>query len=174
LLRPQESKVKGIGLRSSATTAELSKKDAIAKRRVTGARHLSPAEEVDMSRDVQTPTEVRPWGSYFVIDEGLGFKVKRIVVKPGGRLSLQSHKYRAEHWTVINGEATVTIGETIRQLGRGESADIPNGSIHRLENFDTVDIELIEVQFGHHLNEDDIVRYQDVYERVSKDMAALD
>ena len=73
---------------------------------------------------------------------------------------------------MINGDATVTIGETIRQLGRGESADIPNGSIHRLENFDAIDVELIEVQFGHYLNEDDIVRYQDVYERGSENIVS--
>jgi mannose-6-phosphate isomerase-like protein (cupin superfamily) len=118
-----------------------------------------------MSVDGRTPTEVKPWGAYFVLEEGHGFKVKRIVVTPGGRLSLQSHKHRSEHWTVIAGEATVTVGEAVTLLGRGEAADIPVGFPHRLENFGNVDVELIEVQFGDYLGEDDIVRHHDVYNR---------
>jgi mannose-6-phosphate isomerase-like protein (cupin superfamily) len=114
---------------------------------------------------MKEPTERRPWGAFFVLEEGPGFKVKRILVTPGGRLSLQSHKHRAEHWTVIRGDATVTIGETVRVLVRGNSADIPTGSVHRLENFGDGDVELIEVQFGDYLGEDDITRYDDVYSR---------
>ena len=94
-----------------------------------------------------------------------GFKVKRIVVKPQGRLSLQSHKHRAEHWTVVAGEATVTVGENVKTLTRGQSVDIGLGDHHRLENFGETDVELIEVQFGDYLGEDDIVRYDDVYQR---------
>ena len=100
-----------------------------------------------------------------MLDEGAGFKVKRIVVIPGGRLSLQSHKHRAEHWTVVAGEATVTIGDAVRNLGRGEAVDIRQGDVHRLENFGETDVELIEVQFGDYLGEDDIVRYDDAYSR---------
>ena len=100
-----------------------------------------------------------------MLDEGAGFKVKRIVVTPGGRLSLQSHKHRAEHWTVVAGEATVTIGEIVRNLTRGQAVDIQQGDVHRLENFGETDVELIEVQFGDYLGEDDIVRYHDVYQR---------
>ena len=106
------------------------------------------------------PTETRPWGSFYVLDEGPGFKVKRLVVTPGGRLSLQSHRHRTEHWTVVAGEATVTIGDEVLRLTRGEAADIPRGSVHRLENFAASgDVEVIEVQFGDYLEEDDIVRY---------------
>ena len=112
------------------------------------------------------PTETRPWGRFYVLDEGAGFKVKRIVVNPQGRLSLQSHKHRREHWTVVSGEATVTIGDRVRTLTRGQSVDIALGDRHRLENFGSADIELIEVQFGDYLGEDDIVRYDDVYSRV--------
>ena len=115
--------------------------------------------------EAREPTETRPWGSFYVLDEGAGFKVKRIVVTPGGRLSLQSHEHRAEHWTVVSGEATVTVGDTVQKLTRGESVDIGLGDKHRLENFGDADVELIEVQFGDYLGEDDITRYDDVYRR---------
>ena len=72
-----------------------------------------------MSDAMREPTETRPWGAFYVLDEGRGFKVKRIVVTPQGRLSLQSHKHRAEHWTVVSGEATVTVGEAVQTLTRG-------------------------------------------------------
>ena len=111
------------------------------------------------------PTETRPWGAFYVLDEGPGFKVKRIVVIPEGRLSLQSHKSRSEHWTVVSGEATVTVGKVVQKLTRGQSVDIPNGDVHRLENFGDSDVEVIEVQFGDYLGEDDIVRYEDAYSR---------
>ena len=111
------------------------------------------------------PAETRPWGFFTVLDERSGFKVKRIVVSPRGQLSLQSHKHRAEHWTVVSGEATVTVGATVQKLRRGESIDISLGARHRLENFGETEVELIEVQFGDYLGEDDIVRYDDVYAR---------
>ncbi len=110
-------------------------------------------------------SETRPWGSFHVLDEGQGFKVKRIVVSPGGRLSLQSHKHRGEHWTVVTGVATVTVGETVVELGRAQSIDIAQGEKHRLENFHDGEVEVIEVQFGDYLGEDDIIRYDDVYKR---------
>jgi mannose-6-phosphate isomerase len=110
-------------------------------------------------------SETRPWGSFHVLDEQTGFKVKRIVVTPGGRLSLQSHKHRSEHWTVVNGTATVTVGETVRDMTRGQSVDISLGAKHRLENHGKDIVEIIEVQFGDYLGEDDIIRYDDVYNR---------
>lgn len=119
-----------------------------------------------MSGTTREPTETRPWGCFHVLDEGPGFKVKRIVVRPQGRLSLQSHKHRWEHWTVVSGEATATVGESVRTMTRGQSIDIGQGARHRLENFGDADVELIEVQFGDYLGEDDIVRYDDVYKRV--------
>ena len=112
------------------------------------------------------PTETRPWGSFYVLDEGSGFKVKRLVVRPQGRLSLQSHKHRWEHWTVVAGEATVSVGDSVKIMTRGQSIDIGQGERHRLENFGDVDVEVIEVQFGDYLGEDDIVRYDDVYKRI--------
>ena len=118
-----------------------------------------------MSQTHREPTETRPWGVFYVLDEGSGFKVKRILVKPGGRLSLQSHKHRSEHWTVVSGEATVTVGQTVSRLRRGESVDIRLGDRHRLENLGESDLELIEVQLGDYLGEDDIIRYDDVSRR---------
>jgi mannose-6-phosphate isomerase len=112
------------------------------------------------------PTERRPWGSFYVIDEGESFKVKRIVVRPQGRLSLQSHRHRAEHWVVVSGEATVTVGESVQTLSRGQSIDIYLGAVHRLENFGDTDVQMIEVQFGDYTGEDDIIRYEDAYQRV--------
>ena len=119
-----------------------------------------------MTRGDGEPTETRPWGSFYVLDEGVGFKVKRLVVRPQGRLSLQSHKHRWEHWTVVAGEATVTVGETVKTMTSGQSIDIALGDRHRLENFGVDDVAVIEVQFGDYLGEDDIVRYDDVYKRI--------
>ena len=110
-------------------------------------------------------SENRPWGSFHILDEKPGFKVKRIVVKEGGRLSLQSHKHRAEHWTVVNGTATITVGTKVEAMTRGASVDIALGEKHRLENLHTGEVEIIEVQFGDYLGEDDIIRYDDVYNR---------
>jgi mannose-6-phosphate isomerase-like protein (cupin superfamily) len=110
-------------------------------------------------------SETRPWGSFHVLDEGRGFKVKRIVVNPGGRLSLQSHRHRGEHWTVVSGIATVTVGDRVVDLTRSQSLDIPKGDRHRLENNGTEVVEIIEVQFGDYLGEDDIIRYEDIYNR---------
>ena len=110
-------------------------------------------------------SETRPWGAFHVLDEQQGFKVKRISVTVGGRLSLQSHKHRSEHWTVVNGTATVTVDDTVLTLVRGQSADIPLGAKHRLENLHPGVVDIIEVQFGDYLGEDDIIRYDDAYNR---------
>ena len=107
----------------------------------------------------------RPWGSYDSVDAGDGFQVKRIKVKPGAQLSLQSHEHRAEHWVVVRGTARVTRDEEVFDLQANQSAYIPIGAKHRLENPGTQMLELIEVQSGGYLGEDDIVRYEDVYGR---------
>lgn len=107
----------------------------------------------------------RPWGSYTILEEGPGYKVKRISVLPGGRLSLQLHHKRSEHWVVIKGTARVTCGDKVSNLGPGKSTAIPVETKHRLENPGTVPLEIIEVQNGPYLGEDDIVRYQDDYGR---------
>ncbi|WP_256646567.1 mannose-1-phosphate guanylyltransferase/mannose-6-phosphate isomerase [Thermomonas paludicola] len=107
----------------------------------------------------------RPWGSYDSIDMADGFQVKRIKVKPGARLSLQSHERRAEHWVVVRGTARVTRDNDVFELFANQSAYIPIGAKHRLENPGGEMLELIEVQSGDYLGEDDIVRYEDVYGR---------
>ncbi|MBI3436402.1 MAG: mannose-1-phosphate guanylyltransferase/mannose-6-phosphate isomerase [Proteobacteria bacterium] len=107
----------------------------------------------------------RPWGSYQSLDSASRFQVKRIVVNPGGRLSLQLHHHRAEHWVVVRGAARVTVGETIKMLHENESIYIPIGTNHRLENPGKIELEIIEVQTGSYLGEDDIVRLQDDYQR---------
>ncbi len=111
------------------------------------------------------PTMHRPWGTYTVLQESSGFKLKRIEVKPGARLSLQSHKHRSEHWVVVSGKALVTNGEEQIDLEPNQSTYIPLGNKHRIENPGTEQLILIEVQCGNYLGEDDIVRYEDAYER---------
>ena len=108
----------------------------------------------------------RPWGWYDSIDEGERFKVKRINVKPGASLSLQKHAHRAEHWIVVKGQAKVTCGNAVMRLEENQSTYIPLGETHRLENFGKSDLEIIEVQSGTYLGEDDIVRLQDSYGRI--------
>ena len=110
-------------------------------------------------------TVYRPWGSYASIDDGDRFQVKEIVVKPGGRLSLQMHHHRAEHWIVVRGTARVTRGEEVFPLHENESTFIPMGVRHRLENPGKIPLHLIEVQSGSYLGEDDIVRFDDIYGR---------
>jgi mannose-1-phosphate guanylyltransferase/mannose-6-phosphate isomerase len=107
----------------------------------------------------------RPWGYYESIDMGERFQVKRIVVIPGGILSLQKHQHRAEHWVVVRGTAEVTNGDTIREVHENESVYIPLGNVHRLANKGKIPLELIEVQTGSYLGEDDIVRLEDIYKR---------
>ncbi len=107
----------------------------------------------------------RPWGYYDSIDRGERFQVKRIVVHPGGMLSLQKHHHRAEHWVVVKGTAEVTVGTDVKAVHENESIYIPIGAVHRLANRGKIPLELIEVQTGSYLGEDDIVRLDDVYQR---------
>ncbi|MGE3725500.1 MAG: mannose-1-phosphate guanylyltransferase/mannose-6-phosphate isomerase [Candidatus Sericytochromatia bacterium] len=116
--------------------------------------------------EVENHTRVaRPWGFYETVDQGERFQVKRITVHPGQALSKQMHHHRSEHWVVVKGTARVTCGEKIALLTENESVYIPVGTIHRLENPGNIDLELIEVQSGAYLGEDDIVRFEDRYQR---------
>lgn len=110
-------------------------------------------------------TVIRPWGTYTVLEEALGFKIKRIEVKPGASLSLQMHHHRSEHWVVVNGSAKITNGENEIVIHANESTYIPAGQKHRLENPGTIPCVMIEVQCGPYLGEDDIVRFEDRYGR---------
>ena len=107
----------------------------------------------------------RPWGRFTVLEDAEDCKVKRLVVKPGGVLSLQRHEHRSEHWTVVSGVASVRVGDEERELGPNHTVDIPAGSLHRLENRGRVDVHIIEVQTGSYFGEDDIERLEDVYGR---------
>lgn len=114
----------------------------------------------------------RPWGYYETLSLGPRFQVKRIMVKPGAKLSLQSHVHRSEHWVVVEGSALVTVGETEKLISENEGIYIPLGAVHRLENPGKLPLNLIEVQSGCYLGEDDIVRYEDVYARASSQEVA--
>jgi mannose-1-phosphate guanylyltransferase/mannose-6-phosphate isomerase len=120
----------------------------------------SQREEHTLHRKVH-----RPWGWYDSIDEGGRFKVKRIQVKPGASLSLQKHHHRAEHWIVVKGTAEITNGDKVLMLTENQSTYIPLGEVHRLANPGTIPLEIIEVQSGIYLGEDDIVRFEDTYGR---------
>lgn len=138
----------------------------IDKEQSQGVKHLvkllqdKNREEYALHRKVQ-----RPWGWYDSIDVGKRFKVKRINVKPGGSLSLQMHHHRAEHWIVVEGTAEITNGEKVLILTENQSTFIPKGVKHRLVNPGTISLQIIEVQSGSYLGEDDIVRYEDTYGR---------
>lgn len=114
----------------------------------------------------------RPWGYYETLSLGKRFQVKRIMVKPGAALSLQSHVHRAEHWVVVEGSAHVTVDEDVSLITENQSVYIPLGAVHRLENQGKVPLNLIEVQSGAYLGEDDIIRYEDVYARADETKAA--
>ena len=114
--------------------------------------------------DVHTKVN-RPWGFYDSIERGKDFQVKRIQVNPGSKLSLQKHQHRAEHWIITSGEATITCGENTFTLKENQSTFIPKGEIHRLENQKEIPLEIIEIQTGSYLGEDDIIRLEDDYDR---------
>jgi mannose-1-phosphate guanylyltransferase/mannose-6-phosphate isomerase len=129
-------------------------------KQIVGALAQSGRGEGRLHRKVH-----RPWGWYDSIDAGPRFQVKRIMVKPGAALSLQMHHHRAEHWIVVTGTAEVTNGDKVIVLSENQSTYIPLGEKHRLRNPGRVPLEIIEVQSGSYLGEDDIVRFEDTYGR---------
>jgi len=108
----------------------------------------------------------KPWGSFEILKSGKNFLLKKIFVKPGGILSLQSHEHRSEHWIVAEGEAEVTINDDITQLKENENIFIPKGAVHRMANRSNNDLILIEMWYGEELDENDIKRYEDIYNRI--------
>ena len=129
-------------------------KDAVAAMKADGVREATTF-----------PRTYRPWGWYETLALGERFQVKQIMVPPGKKLSLQSHVHRSEHWVVVQGTATVTVDDEVKLVSENQSVYIPLGAVHRLENPGKVDLHLIEVQTGSYLGEDDIVRYEDIYNR---------
>lgn len=110
----------------------------------------------------------RPWGHYLVLCEDTGYKVKRFIVQPGKRLSLQRHRRRSEHWQVVRGEAMVTVGADLVRLAPGGYIDIPLETLHRVESIGKEDLVVIEVQMGEYVGEDDIERVEDDYGRAGE------
>jgi mannose-6-phosphate isomerase len=115
--------------------------------------------------NVERKSETRPWGSWQVIDVSRGYKVKRITVRPHARLSLQTHRHRSEHWVVVAGVATCTVGGRRLVAREGERVDVPRGCAHRIANEGDDELIIIEVQLGEYTGEDDIVRLEDDYGR---------
>lgn len=116
--------------------------------------------------------EDRPWGAFWSLDRGAAHQVKRIRVNPKGRLSLQFHHHRAERWVVIAGTATITVDDAVMKVQPGGVVIIPKGAVHRLENLTKSLVEVIEVQMGDYLGEDDIVRLDDAYNRPEREVQA--
>ncbi|MGH3444798.1 MAG: phosphomannose isomerase type II C-terminal cupin domain [Nocardioidaceae bacterium] len=115
--------------------------------------------------EVALESDERPWGSWQVVDAGEGYKIKRIHVAPGARLSYQTHRHRAEHWVVVHGTATCTIEGAVSTAGPGESVDVAVGAAHRIANDGDEELIVVEVQRGSYTGEDDIVRLDDDYGR---------
>lgn len=158
--------VVGIGLDNIIAVAM---NDAVLVAHKSQAQRVKEAVSTLKARNVpqavQLPRDYRPWGWYESLVIGGRFQVKRIVVKPGASLSLQSHHHRSEHWVVVEGTAEVTVGKKVTLVTENESVYIPLGAVHRMDNPGKVPMVLIEVQTGSYLGEDDIIRYDDIYRR---------
>ncbi len=156
----------GIGLRDIIAVAM---PDAVLVAHMDRAQDVKRAVEVLKAAKAKQaqifPRDFRPWGWFESLVVGRRFQVKRIVVHPGAALSLQSHVHRAEHWIVVQGTAKVTVDDEVRLVTENQSVYIPLGAIHRMENPGKLPMELIEVQTGSYLGEDDIIRYEDIYAR---------
>lgn len=134
----------------------------------TKAKSSSNQTDNNLTPTAQTGVaarEIRPWGSFTTLEEGNGYKIKRIEVNPGHRLSLQMHHHRSEHWIVVSGTAKVTCGDQEMILSSNQSTYVPQCTTHRLENPGVINLVLIEVQNGQYLGEDDIIRFSDDYAR---------
>jgi mannose-6-phosphate isomerase len=123
------------------------------------------ASALTFAKPATGTTDIRPWGSFTILDEGPGYKIKRIEVNPGHRLSLQMHYHRSEHWIVVSGTARVTCDGQETVLCSNQSTYVPQAKVHRLENPGVIPLVVIEVQNGDYLGEDDIIRFQDDYVR---------
>jgi mannose-1-phosphate guanylyltransferase/mannose-6-phosphate isomerase len=167
LIRSEKRLVAAIGVEDlcvieTADAILISKNDQTQRvREVVDALHGKGATE-----HVSHVKVNRPWGSYSVLEEDENaFKIKRIVVQPGAKLSLQSHSHRSEHWVVVSGSATVTNGDQIITVQKNQSTYIPMGTLHRLENRGKIPLHIVEIQVGEYLGEDDIQRFDDNYGR---------
>ena len=168
LIRSEDNdlEIVGLGLKNILAVAT---KDAVLISDKNQSENIKLAvKEMKDKKRVQASLfnkDYRPWGWFEVLTKAANFQVKRIFVKANSRLSLQSHKYRTEHWVVVTGTARVIVDSLMKELNEGESVFIPLGAIHRLENANENPLNIIEVQTGSYLGEDDIVRYEDDYSR---------
>jgi len=168
LLISEHRLVAGVGIEDMIVVETADAVMVAHKSRAQDVKSIVEGLKSSKRAEYQTHRRVyRPWGSYESIDHGERFQVKRIIVNPGASLSLQMHHHRAEHWIVVQGTARVTCGEENFLLSENQSTYIPLGVKHRLENPGSFDLELIEVQSGSYLGEDDIVRFDDVYGRAN-------
>lgn len=162
----RSQQVVGIGLNNIMVIAM---QDAVLVAPKERAQDVKKAVDLLKSKDIAQaeifPKSHRPWGWFEILGFGDCFQVKRILVKPGAAISLQSHKYRSEHWIVVGGTARVTIDDEVKFVNEGQSVYIPLGAKHRMENRGQDLVILIEVQIGTYLGEDDIIRYEDIYAR---------
>lgn len=168
LLRSEDKAIELVGLGLKNTVA-VAMRDAVLVADINEAQRVKEVVSLlkakNVPQAVDFPRFHRPWGWYETLCIDTRFQVKRIMVKPGGILSLQSHMHRSEHWVVVAGTARVTIGEEVKLLSENQSVYIPLGEVHRMENPGKVPMYLIEVQTGTYLGEDDIIRYEDAYAR---------
>lgn len=173
LLRSEskEMQIVGIGLENIFA---IGMKDAVVVGKRDRAQEVSTVLKTLKKKNIKQseyfPKEYRPWGWFEVVASQARFQVKRILVQPNASLSLQSHHHRSEHWIVVEGTARVTVNNKVQLVSEGESIYIPLGAKHRLENPGKVPMLLIEVQTGTYLGEDDIVRYEDKYNRINKEV----
>lgn len=128
---------------------------------------MKDSHAVKENQDFSNKKIIRPWGNYQCIDHDDRYQVKRITVNQGAQLSLQMHHHRAEHWIIVKGTAKVTCGSKVYLLTENQSTYIPVGENHRLENPGQIPLEMIEVQSGSYLGEDDIIRFDDIYGRTN-------
>ena len=169
LVRADDKRVAVRGLEDGVVVARKEVTLVAHKDRVQNAKMIAAGLEREGRYEWELHREVhRPWGKYDSVDQGVRHQVKRITVKPGAKLSVQMHHHRAEHWVVVTGTAKVTKGEEIFLLSENESTYIPIGVVHALENPGKEPLEIIEIQSGDYLGEDDIVRFSDAYGRVSR------
>jgi mannose-1-phosphate guanylyltransferase/mannose-6-phosphate isomerase len=166
LIRSEHRLVTAIGIRDAVIVETSDAVLIVDKGSAQQVKHMVASLKAQQrSEHISHRRVYRPWGYYENIDDGHRFLVKRMLVKPGEKLSLQMHHHRAEHWVVVRGTAKVTRGEEIVLLGENQSTYIPMGIVHRLENPGKIPLEMIEVQSGAYLEEDDIVRFEDAYRR---------
>ena len=168
LLRSEDSNLELVGL-GVANIIAIAMNDAVLIADKSRAQDVKVAVETLKTKGAiqatQLPVDFRPWGHFETLALADRFQVKRIVVKPGAALSLQSHHHRAEHWIVVQGTAKVTVEKEVKLVSENQSVYVPLGAVHRMENPGKVDMILIEVQTGSYLGEDDIIRYEDFYSR---------